>query len=57
MRFRKGAAEDREVLAEDEYQSTVDGAVTGHHAVAGNLLLVHVEIAAAVLDEHVPFLE
>jgi hypothetical protein len=29
----------------------------GDHAVAGHLLLGHAEVGAAVLDEHVPFLE
>ena len=33
------AAEDGEVLAEDEDQPAVDGAVSGHHAVAEELLL------------------
>ncbi len=53
----KRAAEHGEILAEDEDQPAVDRAVAGDHAVARDLLLVHAEIAAAVLDEHVPFLE
>ena len=54
---RERAAEHGEVLAEDEDQAAVDRAVAGDHAVAGHLLLGHAEIAAAMLDEHVPFLE
>src|SRR3546814_3407273 len=57
MGLREGAAEDREVLAEHEDQAAVDGAVAGHHAVAGDLLLLHAEVEAAVLDIHVPLLE
>src|SRR5690606_7054282 len=37
MRFRQRAAEYGEILAEDEDQAAVDGAVAGHHAVAGDL--------------------
>ena len=54
---RKRAAEHGEILAEHEHQPAVDRAPAGHHAVAGDLLLGHAEIARAVLDEHVPFLE
>ena len=57
MGFAERAAEHREVLAEHEHQSAVDRAVAGHHAVTGGLLLRHAEVDAAVLDEHVPFLE
>ena len=57
VRFGERAAEHGEVLAENEDQAAVDRAVAGHHAVAGHLLLGHAEIGAAVLDEHVPFLE
>jgi hypothetical protein len=35
----------------------VDHPVAGDDAVAGILLLGHAEVGAAVLDEHVPFLE
>ena len=55
--LRERAAEDREVLAEDEDQPPVDGAVAGHHAVARHRLAVHAEVGAAVPLEHVPFLE
>ena len=57
MGLRQRAAEDGEVLAEDEDQPAVDRAVAGDHAVARDLLLRHAEIRGAVLDEHVPFLE
>jgi hypothetical protein len=57
MGFRQRAAEHGEVLAEDEDQPPVDGAVAGHDAVARHLLVLHAELAAAMLDEHVPFLE
>ena len=55
--FAQGAAEDGEVLGEDENGAAVDRAPAGHHAVAGDLRLLHAEIGAAVLDEHVEFLE
>ena len=57
MGLGQRAAEDGEVLAEDEHHPTVDGAVAGDHAVAGDLLVCHAEVGAAVLDEHVPLFE
>src|SRR3546814_12825251 len=57
VRLRERAAEHREVLAEHEDQPPVDGAVASHHAVAGDFLLLHAEVEAAVLDIHVPLLE
>ena len=57
MGLGERAAEDGEVLAEHEHQPPVDHAVAGHHAVAGNPVVGHVEVDATVLDEHVPFLE
>ena len=51
------AAEDGEVLREDVDQAAVDAAVAGDEAVAGDDLLVHAEIAAAVGDQLVEFLE
>jgi hypothetical protein len=53
----QGTAEHGEILAKDEDQAAVDGAVADHHAVAGHLVLAHAEVAAAMLDEHVPLLE
>ena len=57
MGLAERAAEDREVLAEDEHQPAVDGAMAGDHAVAGDALLAHAEIGRAMLDEHVPLFE
>ena len=57
MRLAQRAAEHGEILAEDEDQAAVDRAVAGDDAVARDFLLVHAEIVAAMLDEHVPFLE
>ena len=51
------AAEDGEVLGKDVHLAAVDGAVAGHDAVAEVGLLLHVEVGAAVGDEHVEFLE
>ena len=53
--FRERAAEDREVLGEEIDQAAVDRAVAAHHAVAGDLLVLHAEIAAAVGDQCVDF--
>ena len=50
---RERAAEDGEVLREDEDLAAVDGAVAGDHAVAEDLLLLHAEVGAAVGDEAV----
>ena len=57
MRLAERAAEHREVLAEHEHQPAVDRAVAGDDAVARDLVVGHAEIGAAMLDEHVPFLE
>ena len=53
----EGTAENGEVLGEDEHGAAADRAPAGHHAVAGDLSLLHAEIGAAVLDEHVELLE
>ena len=55
--FGKRTAEDGEVLREDIYQTAVDRAVTGYHAVAEVALLIDAEVRAAVFDEHVELLE
>src|ERR1700686_2004029 len=52
-----GGPEHGEILAEHEHQLAVDRAVAGDDAVARDLVLLHREIVAAVLDEHVPFLK
>src|ERR1700737_3203764 len=57
LRLAERAAEDREILAEDKDQTAVDGTVAGDDPVTGDLVLVDAEIMAAMLDEHVPFLE
>ena len=43
-----------EVLAENEHQAAIDHAVAGNHAVARDLVVLHAEVGAAVLDKHVP---
>ena len=55
--FRQRAAEHGEILGEDKHGAAVDGAETGHHAVAGDMAFLHAEIGRAVLDEHVELLE
>ena len=55
--FRQRSAEDREILREGKHLASVHEAMTGDDAVAGNQLLVHPEIAAAVGDELVDFFE
>src|SRR5204863_5975196 len=50
-------AEDGEVLGEGEDQPAVDGAVAGDDAVAGDALLLHAEVGAAVDDELVELLK
>jgi len=45
---REGAAEDGEVLREDIDNAAVDAAIAGDDAVAGDALLRHVEVVAAV---------
>ena len=51
------AAEHREVLREDVDDAAVDAAVAGDDAVAGDHLLVHAEVAAAMGDQLVDLLE
>ena len=53
VRLGQRAAEDREVLAEDEDQPPVDGAVAGDDAVAEEVLPVEAELRRAVGDERV----
>ena len=55
--FGERSAEDGEVLRERVDQAAVDAPVAGDDAVAGNDLLVHAEVAAAVRDELVDLLE
>ena len=55
--FGERAAEDGEVLREDEDQAAFDAAVAGDEAVAEDVLLVHAEVGAAVGDELVGLFE
>ncbi len=55
--FGERAAEHGEVLGEQEDRAAVDRAPAGDDAVAGDFLLLHAEVAGAVFDEHVEFLE
>ena len=57
VRFAQRPAKDGKILAEDKNQPPVHRAVAGDHAIAGDFLFIDAEIVAAVLDEHVPFLE
>ena len=54
MRLRQRATKDREVLAVNEDQASVDHAVASDHTIAGDLVVFHAEVGAAVLDEHIP---
>ena len=53
VRLRERAAEDREVLAEDEDQPPVDRAVAGDDAIAEDALPVEAELRGPVGDERV----
>ena len=53
----KRAAEDGEILREDKDLAPVNQAVSGDETVAGNLLRLHPEIAAAMSDQLVELLE
>ena len=55
--LRERAAEDGEVLREDEHQPAFDAAIAGEEAVAEVLLLVHAEVGAAVGDQLVGLFE
>ena len=55
--FGQRPAEHGEVLAEHAHQPAVDRARAGDHAVAGDDLVLHPEIDAIMLDEHVELLE
>ena len=53
----QAAGENGEVLCKHINRTTVDGAVAGHHTVAQEGLLLHVEIYTAVSDKHVELLK
>ena len=46
-----------EVLCKDEYQTSVNRTRTGYHTVAQELLLLHAEVVATMLFEHVVLFE
>src|SRR5439155_15716697 len=51
VRLRERAAEDGEVLGEDEHRAPVDPARAGDHPVAGNSLVLHAEVVTLMDDE------
>ena len=53
VRLRQRSAEDREVLAEDKDEASIDGAMPGHHAVAEDVLAVQAELRRSVRHERV----
>src|SRR5262249_13719679 len=55
--FGKRSPEDGEVLCKDIDEAAVNAAIASDKAIAGDDLLLHPEIAAAVGDELVEFLE
>jgi hypothetical protein len=57
MGLGQGAAEDGKILGEDIDQPPVDRAPASDDTVAGNFLALHAEFRAAMLHEHVEFLE
>src|SRR5947209_5968069 len=57
MRFAERAAEDGKILGKDKDRAAVDRTPAGHDAVARNFHLLHAEIIAAMLDEHVELFE
>ena len=57
MRLRERAAEDREVLREDEDAPSIDESVSGDDAVAGEYLLVETEVARTMNDVLVELLK
>src|SRR5690606_7812152 len=57
MGAAKRSAKDGEILGEDIDQTAVDGAAPGDDAIAGDALILHPEVVAAVLHEHVGLFE
>ena len=53
MHFAKAARPGSKILGKGEYRPAVHQAVSGNDTVGGNLDILHAEINAAVLDEHV----
>ncbi len=57
VRFRQRAAEDGEILREDEHHPAMDLAATGDDPVTKDILLVQTEVGRPVGDEHIEFFE
>src|SRR5690606_14290650 len=57
MRLAQGTAEDCKILGEHVDDTAVYGTPAGYHAIAGYPRLLHSEVGAAMLDEHVELLE
>ena len=55
--LRQRTTKDGEILGEDKHQPAFHAAVTGHKTIAGNLLLRHAEIGAAVRNQSVGLFE
>ena len=53
----EGPTENREILRENEDRAAVHQTMTRDHAVTGDRLFLHPEIAAVMFDEHVVFFE
>ena len=53
----QATSEDGEILCKDIDGTAFDGTVAGHHTVAQEGLFLHVEIGAAVSEEHVELFE
>ena len=51
IRLAERTAMRREVVGIDKYKAAVYLSVTGHHAVSGNLFLLHAEVGATVVHE------
>jgi len=57
MPLGNSTAEHSEILGKNEDEAAVYRARSGDHAIAGNMLFVHAEVGAVMLDIHVHFLE
>ena len=57
IRLAERTAMRREVVGIDKYKAAVYLSVTGHHAVSGNLFLLHAEVGATVVHELVQLIE
>ena len=57
MPLRQRTAEHREILREDKYEAAIHRAGAGNYSVTGDVLLVHAEVDAVMLDIHVQLLK